>query len=457
MNIQLKYESSNKQLSHIISNSINNLYCTIPNNNETTENIINLYADTSYKFTVQRPEGYYINFFYNFNYYKNTQSNVIYTYGITDVTVNNSETTGIGTISTEYTFKLNDINYNFTWSIFKISETRNSDNKFYYTQELSGKLKINNPLKLINLSLVNNRLLYDNNNYIHINSEQPIESNNELITLYDNINYIFLFRHNSKNISFNIYVNNTKNYNKLTIFSNNMYNLLYKTNLIELNNIKYKWSFTISNKEYSNKEYIGNLNFINSNKFKSNDEKLYDYKFKNIEINYRLFYNKFIYNEYLNIKRLNNVVNKLNINDSHKFLIINNSNNNIVSITLPSTNIYFGLTYNILLNQNLNLLTIHCEEDNNVLKGSFRIINKNNIYYKCLLSDSNDNNIIILSENVIIKKSNVTNHNGGLYKYGFIKIICSEYLDNKYVWNVEGNLIGETILYNNSYIYNSFT
>ena len=183
---------------------------------------------------------------------------------------------------------------------------------------------------------------------------------------------------------------------------------------------------------------------------------MYDYKFKNIEINYRLFYNTFIYNEYLNIKNLNNVVNKLSINDSHKFLIINNSNNNIISITLPSINIYFGLTYNILLNQNLNLLTIHCEENNNLLKGSFKIINKNNIYYKCLLSDSDNDNVIILSENVIIKKSNINNHNGGLYKYGVIKIICSEYLNNKYIWNVEGNLIGETILYNNSYIYNSF-
>jgi small-conductance mechanosensitive channel len=148
--------------------------------------------------------------------------------------------------------------------------------------------------------------------------------------------------------------------------------------------------------------------------------------------------------------------------------LINNNNKNI-SIILPSNNIYIGITYNILLNQDLNLLNIYCEDNTETLdnydklKGALLITNNNNLYCKCVssLTEKLDTNNINtnLSENVILKKIKLNNsnvYNSGLYKYGFIKIICSEYLNNKYIWNVEGNLIGNSILYSNTYLYNPF-
>ena len=56
----------------------------------------------------------------------------------------------------------------------------------------------------------------------------------------------------------------------------------------------------------------------------SNDEKIYDYEFKNIEIINKIYYNNFIYNENLNIKKLNNNINNLLTSDSNKLLLINN-------------------------------------------------------------------------------------------------------------------------------------
>ena len=64
-----------------------------------------------------------------------------------------------------------------------------------------------------------------------------------------------------------------------------------------------------------------------------------------------------------------------------------------------------------------------------------------------------------LSENIIIKKiklNNGTNYNGGLYKYGKLKIICIEKVNNKYIWNINGELLGNSIEFINTYLYNPF-
>ena len=148
--------------------------------------------------------------------------------------------------------------------------------------------------------------------------------------------------------------------------------------------------------------------------------------------------------------------------------MINNTNKNI-SIVLPSNNIYIGLTYNILINNNLNILNIYCEDSSETLtnydkiKGSILLINNNNLYCKCVSSNIEtieSNNIETnLSENIIIKKISLNNgnvYNGGLDTYGVIKLICSETINNKYIWNIEGKLIGQSILYANSYLYNPF-
>tara|TARA_Y100000816_G_scaffold282885_1_gene259096 strand:+ start:101 stop:1501 length:1401 start_codon:yes stop_codon:yes gene_type:complete len=465
MNIELDITNTSTGKSVINSETnVNKLYCKIENDNENT---INLYANTNYNFIVNdstnTTEKYYIGFFYNFNYYIDNTTNPLSEYIIG---INNIGISSTNIINTSYKFKLIDINYNFTWSIFEINTTKNNNNKFYYNQILSGKLKINNPLVYINLKFENNKLLNITDNtdtLININYNQNIISNKLDITLYENTNYIFKLTHNS-NILFNIYYNTIELYNKLTnleTIKSTTYTTLFIKNLSNTNKKKYKWSF-------SDSSYNGDLYFINLKKYKSNDEKLYDYKFKNIEINFRLFYNTFIYNEHLNIKNLNNNINNLTLNDSHKLLLINNNNKNI-SIILPSNNIYIGLTYNILLNQDLNLLNIYCEDNTETLdnydklKGALLITNNNNLYCKCVssLTEKLDTNNINtnLSENVILKKIKLNNsnvYNGGLYKYGFIKIICSEYLNNKYIWNVEGNLIGNSILYSNTYLYNPF-
>lgn len=465
MNIELDVTntSNGKNVSNNEIN-VNKLYCKIENDNENT---INLYANTNYNFIVNDStntvEKYYIGFFYNFNYYIDNTTNSLSEYIIG---INNIGISSTNIINTNYKFKLIDINYNFTWSIFEKNTTKNSNNKFYYNEILSGKLKINNPLVYINLEFENNKLLDISNNIdtlININYNQNIISNKLDITLYENTNYILKLTHKS-NILFNIYNNTIELYNKLTNLETieaTTYTTLFLKDLPNTNKKKYKWSF-------SDNTYNGDLYFVNLKKNKSNDEKLYDYKFKNIEINFRLFYNTFIYNEHLNIKNLNNNINNLTLNDSHKLLLINNNNKNI-SIILPSNNIYIGLTYNILLNQDLNLLNIYCEDNTETLdnydklKGALLITNNNNLYCKCVssLTEKLDTNNINtnLSENIILKKIKLNNsniYNSGLYKYGFIKIICSEYLNNKYIWNVEGNLIGNSLLYSNTYLYNPF-
>ena len=140
-----------------------------------------------------------------------------------------------------------------------------------------------------------------------------------------------------------------------------------------------------------------------------------------------------------------------------------------ISIILPSRNIYIGLSYKIIFNIDLNSLNILCEDNTETLdnydkiKGSFFISNQNNLFCKTVLSSVEilDSTTIEtnLSQNIILKKIKLNNgniFNGGLFKYGYINIICTEYLNNKYIWNIEGELIGNSINYSNSYLYNPF-
>ena len=120
-------------------------------------------------------------------------------------------------------------------------------------------------------------------------------------------------------------------------------------------------------------------------------------------------------------------------------------------------------------NININILNISSEDNIETLdnydriKGSLFISNKNNAYCKTVLSNTeilDTNNIQTdLSENIIIKKmtlNNGTNYNGGLFKYGTLKIICIEKVNNKYIWNIEGELLGNSIEFVNTYLYNPF-
>ena len=487
MNINLYYQT---KLENRSLNDINKLYCVFDNNNDytnedTSRNIMNLYANTSYNFLFDSNtinsnvnlSTYYISFFYHFNYYVNSnlKENFSFIEGINNITIDDNFF-----VNSSVLFKLNDINFNYTYTVFKL----NTNN--IYEKLISGPVKINFPLHFIKLIIHNDNLLHDpsdtyyetTKDLITIDNNQLLDSNKLEITLFENNNYIFEFIYNSSNLLFNIFMNNINNYNKITktnlnvtsrfsklIFNNIPNNIPNNISNIS-NNISRKYIWSVN--QNTNLLYTGNLNFINLNKNVSNEEKLNDFKYKNVQINYRLLYNKFTYNEHLNIKNINNTINYLSIYDSHKFLMINNTNQNI-SIVLPSNNIYLGLTYNILLNKNLNTLTIYCEDSSENLanydkiKGSLFLINSNNLYCKCVSSNIETletNNVETnLSENIIIKKIRLNNgnvYNGGLNTYGLLKLICSEQINNKYIWNLEGKLIGQSILYANSYLYNPF-
>ena len=147
--------------------------------------------------------------------------------------------------------------------------------------------------------------------------------------MYEKYNYIFETYDPINTIFFNIYSNSNLSYNIITI-NNTKYSQLYINNISNIKNNKYIWNINRT----SNILYNGTLTFVNMKKNNSNDEKIYDYEFKNIEIINKIYYNNFIYNENLNIKKLNNNINNLLTSDSNKLLLINNPNNINISLVL---------------------------------------------------------------------------------------------------------------------------
>ena len=476
MDINLYIDSNNDSNNKLTNNSIldlNKLYCKINNDNENT---MELYSNTFYNFkfnsnnlnsTLNLSE-YYIAFFYNFNYNTNTtldneeilHENIIFHRGINNLLKDTDNY-----LKSSINFKIYDINYNFTYTVYKLDDYNS------YQTFLSGKLKINYPLVFIKFIISNNKLLHDiSNEYyestkylININKNKNIGANNVDIILYEKYNYIFETYDSANTLFFNIYSNSNISYNIITK-NNTKYSQLYLENISNINN-KYIWNINRT----TNILYNGTLTFVSMKKNNSNDEKIYDYEFKNIEIINKIYYNNFTYKENLNIKKLNNNINNLLVTDSNKLLLINNSNNINISLVLPSTNIYLGLTYNILITYDLNILNIYCEDNSKTqsnydkIKGGIILINSDNLYSKCTVSNiekiSETNIETNLSENIIIKKIRLNNgntYNGGLNSYGYIKLICAEYINNNYIWNIESKLIGNSILYANTYLYNPF-
>lgn len=455
-------ETGNANIINPQTLDLTDLYCKINNDNE---KIINLYSNIAYTFKFSNTnKNYYIGFFYNFNINTNTEldpEKVYYT-GVNNLTKNDNNE-----LLTNITFNLNDINYNYTWIVYEIE---GNNHKIFS----SGKLKINYPLIFIKLNIINNKLIHNLTNsndkelsqyLININKNKYIENNNVDIILYENYNYIFEIDNSTNILFFNIYLNFFKNYNIITE-ETDKYTVLYHENIPKIKKNKYIWSIRNSQKQL----YKGKISFVNINN-NSNNEKIYDFKFKNVQINNRILYNTFIYKENLNIKNLNNIINNLLPTDSNKLLVINNKNNINISIVLPSINIFPGLTYNILIKHNLNTLNIYCEDNTETkenydkIKGSIFLINSDNLLYKCILSNTTrineDYTETNLSENIVLKKIRLNNsntYNGGLDSYGYIKLICSEYIEetNNYIWNIESKLIGKSILYSNTYLYNAF-
>lgn len=448
------------------SGELNQLYCLIEND-DTKENIINLYSNTTYTISVNESEieqigtvkygKYYFMVFENYvsNLDTTTKSGITYTYGSKKIVIAND------IIKTNLNFKLNDIDKNYTWCIYKF----NTSTKIYEIFT-SGKIVVNYPLIYIKLTVGDNKLINDENNedYINIDINQNITSNNLNIVLYEKYNYVFELIYNSiTTYKLDIYVDSIVNYNRLNINGTKL-SKLYIENLPNIKKHKFVWGIKNNLGTVLNS---GNIIFVNLGKIGGNDENVNDFKFKNISIN-RLYYNKFIYNEKKNIVHLNNNINHLLPKYSNKLLLISNTNTNI-SIILPSTDIYLGINYKILFNIDINTLNISFEDSSETLtnydkiKGGLFIVNKNNVF--CKTANSNielfENGTVEtdLSQNIIIKQMNLNNgktYNGGLYKYGLLNIVCVEYKNNKYIWNITGELIGNSLEYNNTYLYNPF-
>lgn len=461
------------KLTNISTNELNKLQCIIKNDNENT---IELYSDINYNFCFPNNDtqtvnsivygNYYFTIFENhiYNLDTTTKTGITYPYGLNKITI---QTDNI--LKTTQKFKLKDKTKKYTWSIYKFNET-----KVIYEKYLSGKLVILDPLINIKLTSNGQNIIHDQSystlyeetkDYIYIDINQNFESNKLDIILYNNYNYIFELKYNGVDSYFDIYLNEYEEYNKINETQEiNKISKLYVKNILDTKKNKFIWNI----KDSTSVLRSGNIIFKNLDKNISNDEILFDGKFENIDISYKLIYNKFLYNENLNIFKLNDSINNLLISYSNKLLIINNTNKNI-SVILPSKNIYIGLSYTIIFNVDINILNISCEDSIETLdnydriKGSLFISNSNNLYCKTVSSNTEilDNSTIQtdLSENIIIKKmalNNGTNYNGGLFKYGKIKINCIEKVNNKYIWNIEGDLLGNSVEFVNTYLYNPF-
>lgn len=465
------YIDTNDRLKNNSTTEFNNLHCIIQNTNELE---LDLYCNTTYTFSLKDNEvetvnneiysKYYFAIFDNYTYYldSTTKTGITYKYGISPIKI---DTNNI--IKTTSKFKLTNMNKNYTWCIFKFNININ-----VYEEYKNGKINLNNPIKYIKLFYDGKKLIHDEFNEfynetkdnIYIDNNEDINSNKQNIILYNHYNYLFELDYNgSTTYFFDIYLNKYVNYNKITE-NNTIISTLYEKNVVDTKKNAFIWNI----KDENTVLHTGNILFNNLEDHNSNNELLYDGLFKNIDIQYKLIYNNFSYTETLNIVRLNNSVNSLLTEYSNKLLIIDNTNTN-VSLIIPSTNIYIGLTFKILFNIDLNILNIYFEDNTETLdnydklKGSMFISNLNNLYCKTVCSNIEvlENNELEtnLSENIIVKKIKLNNgniYNGGLFKYSSIKIICTEYVNNKYIWNIEGEVLGNSIIYTNTYLYNPF-
>ena len=214
-------------------------------------------------------------------------------------------------------------------------------------------------------------------------------------------------------------------------------------------NKTYKWNITNSYLNIS-----GNLYVRDIYEDLGNNEIIKDNIFKNISIINKIYYNEFLFNEYKNIVKLNNNINYLQLDYSNKLLVIDRNNLVRLELILPSKNVEVGIVYKILLLSNLNNLNIKFEdnEDNidtfDGFKGLINISNIDQKKIKSILPDFTVNNNI--------KMVDVNNHiilkNKGMLKYGYINLYCINKINNKFIWNIESNLLNN----NNENINNLF-
>ena len=448
-NIELKTLSENS-IDYNNTSEIDKIYFLFKNNDE---NELNIYANTiyniSFPLTNQTEKYYFIIKSNHTSYIRSLNVNdTIYTYyygGIDELELKTDSNSRI-LISNSFIFKPFNIGQNLSWCVYKLTES--NTNFVVNTYITGGRIILHNPLIFVKLNYrKNNLLIHDSQDpnyeetkdYIYIEKQNiRFSSNKSSIILYKNYNYIFEVEDldNTNEIkNFNIYNTEIVDYDKISM--NNA-----GVNLTEFNehyfndiNTSYKWSVNDNIINHNS----GVLIIKDLSKNMGNDEILKDHKYKNIYINYKLIYKKFIFNEYKNIHFLNNDINNLLIEHSGKQCIINNTLKNI-TIVLPSFNIYLGLSYDILINSDLSSLSILCEDNALTLdyydsiKGSLFINNLDNLYCKTnssRLETLDDNLETDLSQKIFVKSTilkNGTTYNGGLYKFGKLKLTSIEYV-----------------------------
>ena len=440
-NIILQYTNSNLQFNTNVV-SLDQNYLELNSNN------IKLFSDINYNIYFEpttNNEIYYIVITRNHELNKKTitVSNVSYTYyyGISDFVFENN------TLKIKKKFKLNEVNSKYNYYLFKLTKTGNNvnyDNNVFIKSDL---LIIDYPLIYLKLNVVNLRVGLDiTDNITKLNKDNIvlINENDELkhIILHKNNNYLFYINNLTK---INIYNESIINYDLESVYNTNSFLSFMKID----SNKTYKWNITNSYLNIS-----GNLYVRDIYEDLGNNEIIKDNIFKNISIINKIYYNEFLFNEYKNIVKLNNNINYLQLDYSNKLLVIDRNNLVRLELILPSKNVEVGIVYKILLLSNLNNLNIKFEdnEDNidtfDGFKGLINISNIDQKKIKSILPDFTVNNNI--------KMVDVNNHiilkNKGMLKYGYINLYCINKINNKFIWNIESNLLNN----NNENINNLF-
>ena len=440
MIISLNINNSNEITYNSDTNELSQQYIKINNN------LINLYVLTNYNIYFEQTannEIYYYVFAMNHKLYNKTIINngisYNYYYGIIEP-IFDSNTLKINKI-----FNESDKEVKYSYYLFKLTKDT-SNNYTVNTLIKSGILKLEKSLIYLKCNFNNEKLVLDLSNEITKTNSDNIQIINKYestksIILYNNYNYLI---HIDNNTSFGVYNEIFENYDKVSITETNI-----NSELIKIDRKMYKWQITNNISSYTGDLIVDDFEFNNNNA-----EILEDCIFRDINILTKLYFDEFIYPEHKNIIKINNITNHLEINYSNKLLIIDNINTKKMDIILPSTNVSIGIVYKILLLTNLIGLNLKFEDselnnsDSDIFKGRLNISNVNTKKNKTLQSDFTiSNNIKIIDSTNTISLNNI-----GLNKYGYIEIYCSDKINNKFCWNINGELLNN----NNNNINNVF-
>lgn len=444
----------------IINLNINNLNEITFNSNTTelsqqyiklNENSLNMYIDTNYNIYFNQTtnnEIYYYVFTSNHKIYNKTiiENGISYNYyyGIIEPIFDTN------TFKINKTFLDNEKQMKYSYYLFKLSKD-NNNNYLNNTYIKSGIIILEKPLIYLKCVLNNEKLLLDLSNDMTKNNSNNIKIINKYdttksIVLYYNYNYLINIT-NNKNI--HIYNELFEDYDKISQTITGL-----NSEFIKIEKQIYKWKI-IDNLN----SYTGNL-IIDDFSINDNSQILEDMTFRDINILTKLYYNEFTYPEHKNIIKINNITNYLNSGYSNKLLIIDNINSKKIDIILPSSNVFVGIVFKIVILTNLVSINIKFEDNELNLdnydhfKGSINIsnINISNINIKknkTLIPDytvSNTKRIIDTTNNIVI-------NNNGLNKYGYIELYCNNKINNNYCWNIIGKLLNNN---NNNNINNVF-